>query len=876
MHLDALLDPQSVVVVGATLRAQSLGATAWRNLRAGAFKGAVYGVNPKYRRLDGQTVYASVEALPAPAELALLCTPAPTVPGLVEQLGRSGTRVAVVLAGAVDAAQRQAMLDAAHAHRMRLLGPDAIGVLSPHSGLNASVAHTDAAAGELALVSRSGSLIATMLDWARARDIGFSHVVSLGEQLDIDSGDLLDHLGSDVRTRAILLCIDAIDAPRGFMSAARAAARNKPVIVLRWSGQCESAAAERTSDRVYDAAFARAGMLRVATLQDMLLAAETLVRFRTNRSERLLIVGNGRGSAALAVQAAARADVRLAAVPQPALDALQPLLAPCPASGGTPAPLLLHARTDVAQAAQALKSLADDANTAALLLIHSPTPGLPGEPLARELLPLAQLAPPRLVGCWLGHDAGAEPRRLFRQAGLPSYDTPEEAVKAFAMLVAYRRNQAQLIEAPPLHGGEIEADAAAARALVQRALAAGRSELDADETRSLLGSYGIGVRIGQRTEAEPYAAASAAEQLGYPVLLQLISPDIAPGFDGGGMTLDLRSAVQVRDAARRMLTALRREWSLARVEGFSVERMLRPVAARALQVGVRIDKLFGPVIWLCRDAQADTPETTEVALPPLNAPLARALMHRSGVAPLLRAHGDIPAADDAALQRVLIGLSQLLGDVSQLAELSLAPLLVGSDGALAMQARVRLSVAAPAGALNFAIRPYPSQLVETLPWHGRMLTLRPIRPEDEPQHGTFLSQLTPEDIRMRVFYSRRAMARSEMARLTQIDYEREMAFVATDIGPDGAERTLGVVRAIADADNTSAEFGIVIRSDMKGQQLGPLLMQRIIDYQRSRGTAKLVATVLAENVRMLALATRLGFVDKPSDESGVRALELAL
>ena len=876
-HLDALLDPQSVAVIGASSRAASLGTTAWRNLRAGAFKGVVYGVNPKYRRLDGQSIYARVEDLPAPAELALVCTPAHTVPGLIDQLGRSGTRAAIVLSGGLDEAARQAMLDAAHPHRLRLLGPGGIGVLSPHIGLNAGIAHTGAAAGELALVSRSGSLIAAMLDWARARHIGCSHGVSRGGHVDIDDGDLLDHLASDVRTRAILLCTDAIDAPRKFLSAARAAARNKPVIVVRWLPPGASAEGDRASDRVYDAAFARAGMLRVATLQDMLLAAETLVRFRANRSERLLIVGNGRGAAALAAQAAARADVRLAAAPQATLAALQPLLAAGATTAAAPAALLLRTDATPAQVALAMQSLAEEASAAALLLIHAPTPTLPSEQVAHALLPLAQLTPPRLIGCWLGHDTAAGARRLFQQAGLPSYDTPEEAVQAFSMLVAYRRNQAQLIEAPPLHGGEIDADAAGARALVQRALAAGRTLLDADETRSLLAGYGIAVRVAQRAEAEPYAAASAAEKVGYPVLLQIVSPDIAPGFDGGGMTLDLRSAVQVRDAARRMLVALRRDWPGARVDGFSVEPMARPAAARALQLGSRIDPLFGPVIWLCRDGHADAaPEATAVALPPLNAPLARALAHRSGVAPLLRAHGDVAAADDAALQHVLIGLSQLLGDVSQLAEVSLTPLLVGSDGALALQARVQLSVAAPSGALNFAIRPYPSQLVETLDWHGRTLTLRPIRPEDEVRHTAFLSQLDATDIRMRVFYSRRSIERSELARLTQIDYEREMAIVAVDTGPDGAERTLGVVRAIADADNASAEFGIVIRSDMKGQQLGPLLMQRIIDYQRSRGTAKLVATVLAENTRMLALAHQLGFVERSSDEPGVRYLELAL
>lgn len=892
-HLDALLNPASVVVVGASARADSPGGAAWRNLRAGAFKGAVYALNPEYRRLDGQSVYARIDELPAPAELALLCTPAADWARQVEQLGRGGTRAVVVLGGAADAAQRQALLDAARLYQVRVLGPGSSGVLSPHLGMNASTAQGAAAAGELALLSHSRSLMAAMLDWALERRIGFSHLVSLGERGDVDSGDLLDYLGSDARTRAILLCIDEIDAPRKFLSAARAAARNKPVIVVRW----RAPGAPERSERVFDAAVARSGMLRVATLQDMLLAAETLVRFRTNRSERLLIVGNGRGAAALAAQAAARAGVALAAPPPASLPLLQPLLAPppaatAPASSGTtsapdspamtqtqpaapPGPLLLRADAAAQPLAQALQQLAEAADAPAMLLVHAPAAHVSSAQLAHALLPLAQLKPPRLIGCWLGHSAAAEARRVFQHAGIPSYETPEDAVQAFAMLVSYRRHQAQLIEAPPLAGGEVDADAAGARALVQAALAAGRTLLDVDEARTLLGRYGIAVRARQRVPPEPYAAASAAEKTGYPAMLKVISPDIAPGFDGDTMVLDLRHAVQVLGAATRMLGSLRRRRPGARVEGFSVEAMAQPLDARALSAGARIDERFGPVLWLAGSENADVDEAT-VTLPPLNAPLARAALHRSGVAAQLRAHGDVAAADAAALQRVLVGLSQLLSDVSQLAEISLSPLLVGSDGALAVRARVRLSLAAPAGALNFAIRPYPSQLVETLPWLGRPLTLRPIRPEDEAQHTAFLSQLTPEDIRMRLFYSRRGMERSELARLTQIDYAREMAIIATDVGPDGAERTLGVVRAIADPDNASAEFGIVIRSDMKGQKLGPLLMQRIIDYQRSRGTAKLVASVLAENTRMLALVQRLGFVEGRSDEPGVRYVELAL
>jgi acetyltransferase len=866
-NLDALLNPGSVVVVGASARPDSLGAIVWQHLRAGAFRGPVYALNPRHRRLDGQSVFATASELPAPADLAVVCTPAASVPGLIAELGRCGTRAAIVLSAGLDAAQRQAMLDAARPHLLRVLGPGSIGMLSPHIGLNASLAPADAAAGELALVSQSGSLVAAMLDWARARHIGFSQVVSLGEHADVDVGDLLDQLASDVRTRAILLYIESADAPRKFLSAARSAARNKPVIVVR----CPPGGAADISDRVYDAALARAGMLRVDTLQDMLLAAETLTRFRANRSEQLAIVSNGSGAAALAASAAVRGGLRLCSLQDSTLLALQPLLAQ---TAMPAAPLRLHGHATPEQVAQALQLLAADPAEPALLLIQAPNAVVSSAQVARALLPLAQLTPPRLMGCWLGHAAVSEARRVFQQAGLPAFATPEEAVAAFSMLVAYRRNQAQLIEAPPSSSCDIPADAEAARALVQRALGSGRTLLEGEQTRALLRAYGISVRAACQVEPEPYAAASAAEAIGYPVALKIVSPDIEPGFGLGSVNLDLRSAVQVRDAARRMLTGLRRAWPAARIEGFNVEAMARPAHAHALSAGARIDPLFGPVIYL-GSAVAEADAST-VALPPLNASLARALLHRSGVASTLRAHGDTPAADDAALQRVLVGLSQLLIDVSQVAEVELSPLLVGVDGALVLRARVQLSLAAPAGALNFAIRPYPSHLVDTFDWHGRPVTVRPIRPEDEVQHMAFLSQLDPADIRMRVFYSRRSIERSELARLTQVDYAREMALVAVDQGPDGQERTLGVVRAIADPDNVSAEFGIVIRSDMKGQQLGQLLMRRIIDYQRRHGTKKLVATVLAENTRMLELARRLGFVEKPSDEPGVRYVELAL
>jgi acetyltransferase len=881
-NLEMLFDPASVAVFGASARPDSLGATVWRNLRTGHFKGPVYAVNPKRRRLDGQSVFASAASLPAAPDLAVICTPAAAVPALVAELGGLGTRAAVVLSPGLDDAQRQAMLDASQPHLLRLLGPASIGLLAPHIGLNASLAHTDALPGELAFVSQSGSLVSAMLDWAQARAIGFSHVVSLGEHADVDLGDLLDHLASDPRTRSILLYIESIQSPRKFLSAARAAARNKPVIVVK-SGRSEQgrrthAGANGTpagADLVYDAAIARAGMLRVGTLQQMFLAAETLVRFRANRSTELTILTNGGGAGVLAADAASIAGIRLCALGEETLQRLDAVW-PQPAEHGKV--LSVGADAPAERYLQALQVLHEEPESPALLLIHAPSAVVPSAQIARALLPLAKQTPPRLMGCWLGHAAVAEARRVFQEAGIASYATPEEAVSAFSMLVDYRRNQAQLIEAPPSASKDVPADAAAARALVQRVLGSGRDRLDSAQTRTLFAAYGVKVLATHHVGLEPYAAASAAEMTGYPVALKIVSPDIGDSFGASGMRLDLRSAVQVRDAAVRMLASAHRLRPEARLEGFRVQAMATHPQACELVVGARIDPLFGPVILLGQGGRSlDTAHELCAALPPLNLPLARALVQRAGVARLLRHGGDSPGLDEPALYHLLVALSQLLIDVSQIAEVDITPLLSGPDATIAMDVRVRLSLQAPAGALNFAIRPYPSNLVETLEWCGRTLTVRPIRPEDEEQHMAFLSRLDPGDIRMRVFYSRRSIERSELARLTQIDYAREMAFVAVERAPDGSESTLAVVRAIADPDNISAEFGIVVRSDIKGARLGELLMRRIIDYQRQHGTHKLVATVLAENTRMLELARHLGFVEVPGGEdAGTRNIELVL
>jgi acetyltransferase len=867
-NLDFLFNPHSVAVIGASTRPASLGATVWHNLSQGRFGGSLMAVNPKRPALEGRPVVARVADLPEVPELAVICTPPATVPGLIRELGTLGTRAAIVMTAGLSAAQKQDMLDAARVHLLRILGPNCLGLLAPHIGLNASFAHVDAEPGSLAFVSQSGALVTAMLDWARGRGVGFSHFVSLGEHADVDFGDMLDWLASDARTRAILLYIESIEAPRKFMSAARAAARNKPVLVVKAgrSAQGQQAAASHTgalasADIVFDAAIRRAGMLRVDTLQELFIAAETLAHVgpgmaRTPNHDQLTLLTNGGGAGVMAADAAAAAGLELATLPPATQAALDGFL-PANWSHGNPVDIIGDA--PIERYVQTLQQLLDTPDTGTVLFMHAPTAIVPSADIARALVPLITPQPGRVVSCWLGDPGVAEARRVFHEAGIATYDTPEQAVSACAMLTTYRCNQDLLLQAPAAHVATVRPDLARVRELVSTALDSGREMLTEPEAKALLQAAGVPVVATEVVSADPADAAQAATAIGFPVVLKILSPQISHKSDVGGVALQLETENDVRHAASAMLARVQRLRPDATVQGFTVQAMVRRPQALELIVGSHVDPLFGPVLLFGAGGTAvEVVADRAVGLPPLSAPLAEALIDRTRVARLLAGWRDVPAADRTALVQVLTALSQLLADEPRIAEIDINPLLADAQGVLALDARVRLSARSPGGSAHFAIRPYPDEQVETIEWQGQPLVLRPIRPEDEAQHRAFLERLEPIDIRMRVFYSRRDIQRSELARLTQVDYERELAYVATR-GEGDAEETLAVVRAVIDPDQIEAEFGIVVRSDLKGGGLGERMMNKLIRHLRERGVQRLVATVLTENKRMRELARDLGF-----------------
>jgi acetyltransferase len=884
-HLDALLAPRSVVVVGASDRPGSVGATVWRNITSTGFDGRIEAVNPSHTRLGDVAVHARCADVHPACDLAVICTPPATVPGLVAELAAAGTRAAIVMTAGLDAATRQAALDAARPTVMRLLGPNCLGLLVPPLKLNASFSQADALAGDLAFVSQSGALATAVIDTSRAHGIGFSHLISLGEHADVDFGDLLDYLGSDPGTRAILLYVESVSSPRKFMSAARAASRNKPVIVVKAgrAGAGVQAAASHTgalagSDIVYDAAFRRAGVLRVDTLQQLFDAAETLSRFKGRTDRGLHLVTNGGGAGVLAADAAARLGVEIPPLP-PALLATLDAALPVTWSHGNPVDLIGDA--PVGRYVAALEALLADPSGPPVLFMHAPTAIVPSADIAQACMPLVAKHASRLMACWLGADSVAAARRRFEAAGVADYDTPERAVEAFSMLGTFRRNQALLLEAPPARGDDRAVDAVAVRRILDGAFSDGRTMIDESEAKALLAAYGIPVVPSLRTDPNPSAAAEAALGIDGPYALKILSPDLSHKSDVGGVALGLPDAEAVRMAAIRMLARLEAEHPTARLTGFSVQPMAQRPRAHELIVGASVDSVFGPVLLFGQGGTAvEVVADRAIGLPPMNRALARELVSRTRVAKLLAGYRDRPAADLDAIADVLIALSRMQAELPQLAELDINPLWADEHGVVALDARVRLDRACPAGADRFAIRPYPGELVRRVAWGDHLITVRPIRPEDEAQHRRFLARVSPDDMRLRFFDTRRTLPDSELARLVQIDYAREMAFIAerprleapgapgaadagaADAGAVDGEttETLGVVRAVCDPDNDTAEFALLVRSDLHGRGLGTLLMNTLTDTLRAAGTRRVVGDVLSHNGAMRDLLHELGFV----------------
>jgi acetyltransferase len=875
--LAPLLAPRSVALVGASEREGALGRLVWQNLAAGGLRGALSPVNPKHKQVFGQRCYARLHDLPAAPELVVIATPARSVPGILDEAGEAGVRAAVVLssgfgeAGEAGRALQAAALAAARRHGLRLLGPNCLGLMRTDAGLNATFSPVASLPGRLALLSQSGAICTAILDWAHASGVGFSSVVSMGAAADVDFGELLDFLISDPATDAVLMYVEGIRDARRFISALRAAARVKPVVVLKVGRHAVGtrAASSHTgalmgSDAVFDAALRRSGTVRVKTYTQLFAAARILAAGRMPEGERLAILTNGGGPGVMAADSAADNGVPLAQLSGQTLELLNRKLPP-QWSRGNPVDILGDAPPQ--RYADATAAVLADAGVDALLVMYCPVATTPPESAAKAVAEAARGSRKPLIAAWLGDIGPAGARSFLESRGLPNFYTPENAVEAFSFLGAYRRNQALLLETPgalssgPPGAAQAAApDLGAANAIRDAALAGKRTILTEQESKAVLAAFGLPV---PRTvvAADCAAAVAAAGELGYPVAIKVHSPDITHKSDVGGVRLNLQNAEMVASAFDDMLRHVRALRPAARVEGVAVQPMLRFAHSREVLVGVATDPVFGQVISFGAGGVAvEALRDTAVALPPLNANLARDLVACTRVSRLLAQYRDVPAADVPALAAILEAVSRMVCALPWLKEMDLNPVLAHPGGAVIADARIVIDpqrLPAPPRYGHMAIHPYPSELEGTLALRdGSAVPVRPIRPEDAALEKRFVDGLSAKSRYQRFLNQMAQLPPQLLARFTQLDYDREMALVA--LAP-GGEEFIGVGRYAPNADGATAEFALAVADAWQGRGLGGALLERLIVCARAAGYTALDGTILNANNDMLELAARLGF-----------------
>lgn len=875
--LEALLRPKSIAVIGASMKPQRAGYLMMRNLLAGGFSGPVMPVTPAYKAVLGVLAWPDIDSLPFTPDLAVICTHAKRNLTLLEALGQKGCKTCIILSAPPE--QFSELKACAARYQMRLLGPNSLGLLAPWQGLNASFSPVPIRRGKLAFISQSAAVSNTILDWAQQREMGFSYFIALGDSLDIDVDDLLDFLARDSKTSAILLYLEHLSDARRFVSAARSASRNKPILVIK-SGR--SPAAQRLlhvnsgMDPAWDAAIQRAGLLRVQDTHELFSAVETLSHMRPLRGERLMIVSNGAAPAALALDELWLRNGKLATLSDETLARIRDALPPTVEAAN---PLDLRDDASCVHYQKALAILLDSQDYDALLVIHSPSAAAPGTESAQALIEtLTHHSRGKYVTVltnWCGEYSSQEARRLFSDAGIPTYRTPEGTITAFMHMVEYRRNQKQLRETPVLPD-DLTANTAEAHALLQQAIADGATSLDTHEVQPILKAYGLQT-LPTWIAADSAEAVHIAEQIGYPVALKLRSPDIPHKSEVQGVMLYLRTATEVQQAADAILDRVKMTWPQARIHGLLVQSMANRAGAQELRVVVEHDPLFGPLIMLGEGGvEWRAQDQAAVALPPLNMNLARYLVIQAIKSKKIRGRSALRPLDVAGLSQVLVQVSNLIVDCPEIQRLDIHPLLASGEEFTALDVTLEIAPFSGDSESRLAVRPYPQQFEEWVELkNGERCLFRPILPEDEPLLQQFIAQVTKEDLYYRYFSEINEFTHDDLANMTQIDYDREMAFVAVHTTATGTE-ILGVTRAISDPDNIDAEFAVLVRSDLKGLGLGRRLLEKLINYTGEHGLMRLNGITMPNNQGMIALARKLGFDIDIQLEDGIVGLTLRL
>jgi acetyltransferase len=888
-YLTPLFEPKSIAIVGASETPGSVGATLVRNMLDSGYSGKLYLVNPRHSTVFGERSYESVESIPQRLDLAAICTKSATVPGIIEACGRAGTRAAVVISGGFSesgphgASLERAALESARRHRLRLLGPNCLGLMRPSSGINLTFAHGSANAGTIGFVSQSGALCTAMIDWARPNNVGFSTVVSMGSSTDVDFGEILDYLVADPKTENIFLYVEGIKNARRFMSALRAAARCKPVVLMKVGRYPagEKAAishigAKVGDDDVFDAALRRAGVIRIKTMDQMYAAANALFSHFHPRGNRLAIITNGGGPGVMAADHAADIGIPLAHFSAATIAKLDETL---PQVWSKSNPIDLIGDAEPGRYASALSACLEDPGVDGVLAILTPQAMTDPTQAARVVIEEATKADKPVVTCWMGEDQVREARLLFRGAGIPTFRTPEPAVELFSHISAYFRNQKLLMQTPASISDHVAPRVESARLVIEIALQEGRTTLNEMESKALLAAFHI--PIAQTVIARSATEAMVlAEEIGMPVVMKVDSLEVANKSDSGGVRLNLNSLAAVRDAYQEIGAEVRRSCPDAKINGIAIEPMIIKPNGRELTVGIIADEIFGPTITLGPGGLGIEPgfERT-VALPPLNGFLIADMLASTLTAARLGEFRNMPPVNMEALEAVLLRVSEMVCELPWVRQMEINPLIVDEFGAVALDARIVIeNTPLTAGRYDhMAIHPYPSHLTTKFQAADETtVTLRPIKPEDAEMEQAFVKSLSAEAKYYRFMNTLRELSQSQLIRLTQIDYDREMAFVALAEKQTGEEE-IGVARYATNPDGESCEFAIVVADAWQGKGVARRLMGELIETARTNGLKYMNGDFLSENLRMIKFVSNLGFaISQHPDDPGLKRGVLSL
>lgn len=888
-YLDRLFAPRSIALFGASARPDSVGGRVFENLLAGGFEGPIYPVNPKRKEIAGQQAYPSLADIGKPVDLAVFATPAATIPALIRECGEQGVKGAIVLSagfgegGGEGAPLRKRLIQEIRRYGIRLIGPNCLGMIVPHLGINATFSKNSATPGSLALVSQSGAICTAILDWAACRTVGFSTIVSLGMQADVDFGQTLDYLALDPQTQGILLYVEGIQRSREFVSGLRVAARFKPVIVVK-AGRHEvgaKAAMSHTgslvgSDDVFEAALRRAGAVRANSIEQLFAAAELLSSHHRVGGNRLGVVTNAGGPGVMAADRAAELGVEIPDLSEKALAALNEAL-PAAWSHANPVDILGDAPADRYEAAVA--ACLEDRGLNGVLVMLTPQAMTDPTLVAEGVAASAAKAKKPVLTCWMGEQQVRAGRELLSAKGVPTFDSPEASVEAFAYLASHHANQEMLLHVPGPLSREIDPDVDGARLIVEGALGEGRKTLTTTESKAVLTAFGIPVMPGMLARSANEALV-AAQSVGFPVAMKIHSPQITHKSDVGGVRLNISSAHDVRSVYREIVGQARQAEPDADVRGVLVEKMFRRPHGRELLVGVIRDLVFGPVVTFgAGGTEVEILRDRAVALPPLNSFIARDMIGRTKVARLLDAFRNMPPARMEAVVDTLLRVSGLVCEIPHIHELDINPLMADEEGVVALDARIVVAYP-PAHQGRYdhvAIHPYPRHLESNLQLSdGTDIAIRPIRPEDAEIEQTFIRNLSPEARYFRFMRSLNELTPKMLVRFTQIDYDREMALIGTT-REQGKEVEIAVGRYVTNPDGKTAEFALVVADEWRHRGVGSRILQGLIAEAKAKGLTEMVGEVLSTNEPMLHMMRRLGFaVHASTEDDGIQICTMDL